>query len=96
MSKLGSRKQPISKSKLKNRSRAAKHQIEKLDANIDELNEIRDSINKEYTEKKDTRKALDTIKLREDLKLDKENKKKKQIIEKDLSNQLDLLNGMNL
>lgn len=95
--KVQKRLQPsksLSRLKLKSQSKSTKSKIEKLNANINEIDDIRSS----FGQIKSIRqvKALDAKSLKDDLVKDTELKEKNKKAEKDLALQLDLITSMGL
>lgn len=86
-------KKPGSKAKLKVQSRAAKVQIDKLNADVSGFDDIRASLFEKGPKKPH---VLDAKDLKNDLKKDAETKVRNKAVENDISKQLEMITGMEL
>ncbi|KAK6200016.1 uncharacterized protein RJT21DRAFT_38780 [Scheffersomyces amazonensis] len=77
----------------KAQSKATKIKIDKLNANVEELNEITQLLGKSLDKPKS---ALDVKSLKEGLKEDEKSRAQNKLVDQDLTNQLELLTGMGL
>lgn len=83
------------KSKLKQKSKHTKAQIQKLDRDLQQISDIHQELAKNATAKKSV-KTLDTGKLRADLQKDEISQIESKRAEEDLQSQLETLTGMSL
>lgn len=83
----------VSKSKTKAKSKSTKHKIEKLNADLNEINEIQQLLG---GDKSDSKKInpLDSKLLKEGLKKDEEKKVKDKLVENDIKSQMDMIAEM--
>lgn len=93
--KTKSVQKPISKSKLKHQSKSTKEKISRLNANVAEFDEVKNSLMNIQKHQK-PKNILDAKDLQEDLKKDEEAKAKNKIVENDIKSQLELISGMGL
>lgn len=93
--KTKSVRKPVSKSKLKHQSKSTKEKINRLNANMAEYNEVKNSL-MNIQKPKPPKNVLDAKDLQEDLKKDEELKARNKIVESDISKQLELITGMGL
>mmetsp|Transcript_1495 Transcript_1495/g.1615 ORF Transcript_1495/g.1615 Transcript_1495/m.1615 type:complete len:116 (-) Transcript_1495:7-354(-) len=93
--KTKSVQKPVSKSKLKHQSKSTKEKINRLNANMAEYNEVKDSL-MNMAKPVPVKNALDAKDLQEDLKKDEELKVRNKIVESDITKQLELITGMGL
>ncbi|CUM68375.1 uncharacterized protein PRCAT00006098001 [Priceomyces carsonii] len=84
-----------SKSKTKSKSKATKAQIAKINEKVQDFDEITQLLGKGAFRKED-RKTLDASSLRMELKKDKDNQKRNAKVENQISEQLELLTGIEL
>ncbi|CUM46234.1 uncharacterized protein AC631_00048 [Debaryomyces fabryi] len=93
--KTKSVQKPVSKSKLKHQSKSTKEKINRLNANMAEYNEVKDSL-MNMEKPAPVKYALDAKDLQADLKKDEEIKAQNKLVESDISKQLELITGMGL
>lgn len=93
--KTRSVQKPVSKSKLKHQSKSTKEKINRLNANMAEYNEVKNSL-MNIQKPTPPKNVLDAKDLQEDLKKDEELKARNKIVESDISKQLELITGMGL
>lgn len=86
-------KKPVSKSKRKVQSKAAKVQIDKLNADAIGFDEIRASLLEKGNKKPH---VLDAKELKSDLKKEAETKVRNKAVENDIAKQLEMITGMEL
>ncbi|CCE87080.1 Piso0_005617 [Millerozyma farinosa CBS 7064] len=85
----------ISKNSLKKKSKATKDKIDRINANTDLFREVTSSIH-QTSRKEKPKQALDPKQLKEDLEKDERNNEKKQLVDTDLTKQLEILTGVAL
>lgn len=86
---------PLLKSKLNQRSKHTKAQIEKLNQDMTNIADIHSELTQTAEAKKEVN-ALDAGSLREDLKRDEIVQKESMKAEQDLTNQLEIITGISL
>lgn len=82
--------------KLKTQSKATKSKIEKLNANIEEINDIKASLFSISSQEKKNPSALNYKEIKTDFKKDEEIKELNKIANNDLTKQLELITGFEL
>lgn len=95
-SKAISKSKTKSNKKIKNQSKATKIQIEKLNANLDEINDIKTSLFAIQNKDQKNPSALDYKELKTDFKKDEKIKELNKIANNDLTKQLELITGFEL
>lgn len=78
----------------KNKSKATKAKIEKLNANLKEYESIRSLMDK--PQERDKNKALDVKELQKDLNKQREKSNNDKQVENDIMKQLDMITGIDL